>query len=207
MVLTSVTGDIDEITMDNRRIKDIEFDATDGSYEGLNAGTGDTSQFVITFEDMSAQTIAINMGTAGRFDGLTQFAGNSTAVARKQDGYESGTLSAVSVDNEGAIIGSFSNGIKKDIAAVRIALFQNAAALESVGGGYFTASANSGDAVETRAMSAGAGSVHGGALEKSNADVATEFVNIIHAQNGFQANAKTIRAADDILRELINLIR
>jgi len=56
-------------------------------------------------------------------------------------------------------------------------------------------------------MTAGAGTVHGGALEKSNADVATEFVNLIQAQNGFQANARTIRVANDILRELTNLIR
>jgi len=207
MALTSITGDINAIAIDNRRIKDIEFDATDGSYKGLNAGIGDTAQFVITFEDMSAQTITINMGTAGRFDGLTQLAGNSTAIARKQDGYEKGMLASVSVDNEGIVIGSFSNGIKKNIAAIQVALFQNPGALESVGGGYFTASANSGEVVETRAMNAGAGTVHGGALEKSNADVATESVSMIQAQNGFRANAKTIRVADDILRELVNLIK
>ena len=56
-------------------------------------------------------------------------------------------------------------------------------------------------------MSAGAGVIHGSALEKSNADVATEFVNMIEAQNGYQANARTIRVATDILRELTSLIR
>jgi len=209
MVLTSITGDINAITMDNRRIKDIEFDATDGSYKGLNATTDDDAEFVVTFAHDTAnpQTVAVSMGTVGKFDGLTQLAGNSTAVAREQDGYESGRLSTVSVDNEGIVIGAFSNGIKKNIATIQIALFQNVAALENVGGGYFTPSANSGEAVATQAMTAGAGTVHGGALEKSNADVATEFVNMIKAQNGFQANARTIRVANDILRELTNLIR
>ena len=208
MVLTSVTGNVAEITMDSRRIKDIEFDATDGSYEGLNAGTGDTAQFVITFahDNSNPQSIAISMGTIGRFDGLTQLTGNSTAVAREQDGYESGRLSAVSVDNEGTVIGSFSNGIKKNIATIRIALFQNTAALEKVGRGYYIPSADSGEAAATQALAAGAGSVHGGALEKSSAEVAAEFVNMIQAQNGFQANAKTIRAANDVLRGLTNLI-
>jgi len=207
MVLTSITGDIDQITMDNRRIKDIEFDSVDGAYSGLNATTGDTSQFVVTFEDLSAQTVGIDMGTVNGFDGLTQLAGNSTAVARSQDGYESGSLTSVSVDHEGVLIGAFSNGIKRDIATIRMALFQNTAALESAGNGYYSSSANSGDAVSTQAMSAGAGSIHGGALEKSNSDVATEFVAMIQAQNGFQANARTIRVANDILRELTNLIR
>jgi flagellar hook protein FlgE len=207
MVLGSITGNVYELTFDNRRISDITFSPSDGSYAGLSGS--DLNQFTVTFDHdtSSPQTISVNLGTIGQLNGLTQFAGNSTAVAREQDGYEAGTLSAVSVDNEGIVIGSFSNGIKRDIAVVQIALFQNPGALESVGGGYFTASANSGAAVATQALTGGAGSVHGGALEKSNADVATEFVNMIQAQNGFQANARTIRVANEILRELTSLIR
>jgi flagellar hook protein FlgE len=138
---------------------------------------------------------------------LTQFAGNSTAVAREQDGYEAGNLTAVSVSNEGVLTGAFSSGVKKDLATLQIALFNNPGGLLNVGGGSFAPSANSGGAVATQAMRSGAGSIHGGALEKSNADVATEFVSMIEAQNGFQANARTIRVANDILRELTSLIR
>jgi flagellar hook protein FlgE len=207
MVLTAISGDIHEITPDNRRIEDITFDAGDGSYVGL--GSSDTPEFMISFEhDVSnLQTIQLNLGRVGKFDGLTQFAGNSTAVAREQDGYGAGSLSAVSVNNEGIVIGTFSNGVKKNIAAMQIALFQNSSGLENMGGGYFIPSANSGEAVATQAMTGGAGTVHGGALEKSNTDVATEFVNLIQAQNGFQANARTITVANEILRELSNLIR
>jgi len=207
MVLTSITGNISSITPDNRRIEDISFAASDGSYSGLSGS--DTSQLVITFahDSSNPQTIDISMGTEGELDGLTQFAGNSTAVAREQDGYEAGRLSTVSVDNEGTVVGSFSNGIKKDIASIQMALFQNAAALENTGNGYYMSSANSGEAIATQAMTGGAGTIHGGTLEKSNTDVATEFVSLIEAQNGFQANARTIRIANDILRELTNLIR
>jgi flagellar hook protein FlgE len=207
MVLASITGDIDSITMANRRIEDISFDAGDGSYNGLSGS--DTAQFVITFahDTTSPQTISVMLGTAGKLDGLTQFAGNSTAVARDQDGYEAGRLSAISVNNEGVVIGAFSNGIEKKIATIQVALFQNTSGLERLGNGYYIPSANSGEAIATQAMSGGAGSIHGGALEKSNADVATEFVNMIQAQNGFRANARTIRVANDILRELTSLIR
>ncbi|MEE8305716.1 MAG: flagellar hook-basal body complex protein, partial [Gammaproteobacteria bacterium] len=209
MVLTSITGDVSAITAANRRIRSIEFSATDGSYSGLNSVVGDTAQFAVTFarDPSNPQTFSIAMGTTSQLDGLTQFAGNSTAVARGQNGYEAGRLSTVSVDNEGTVIGAFSNGIKKDIATVQIALFQNPAALESVGGNYFDSSANSGEPVATQALTGGAGSIHGGSLEKSNADVATEFVQMIQAQNGFQASARTIRVANDILRELTNIIR
>jgi len=207
MVLTSITGDISEITMLNRRIEDVTFDASDSSYAGL--GDGDSAEFIITFahDTSSPQTISINLGTAGKLDGLTQFAGSSTAVASEQDGYEAGSLSTVSVNNEGIVIGAFSNGIKKNIATLQIALFQNTAGLENIGSGYFIPSANSGEAIATQAMTGGAGTIQGGALEKSNADVATEFVNMIQAQNGFQANARTITVANEILQELTSLIR
>ena len=86
-------------------------------------------------------------------------------------------------------------------------LFQNAAGLESVGKGYFTASSNSGDPVALTSGSGSAGRIEGQRLEKSNVQVAEEFVTMIQAQNGFQANARTIRVANEVLRELTNLIR
>jgi len=207
MVLTSITGDIGEISMESRRIDDIAFNANDGSYAGLSGS--DTAQFVVTFEhdSINPQTIAVNLGTPEMLDGLTQFAGNSTAVASDQNGYEAGSLSTVSVNNEGILIGAFSNGIKKNIATIQIGLFQNATGLETIGNGYLIPSANSGEAIATQAMTGGAGTIHGGSLEKSNADVATEFVNMIQAQNGFQANARSIRVANEILEELTSLIR
>jgi len=207
MILTSMTGNIASIDLDSRRIEGITFDSQTGAFNGVPDGTN--MEFTVTFaHDVDhSQTIQLKLGTVGSFDGLTQFAGNSTAVAREQDGYEAGSLSAVSIDNEGVLIGSFSNGIKKDLATMAVALFKNAAGLEGAGDGYYVPSANSGAPVITQANTAGAGSIHGGALEKSNADVATEFVTLIQAQNGFQANARTITVANQILQELTNLIR
>ena len=209
MVLSSITGDIATLNPGDRRISGIEFNASDGSLAGLNSTIGDTAEFVVTFahDTTNPQTISISMGQVGELDGLTQFAGNSTAVAREQDGYSAGRLSTVSVNKEGLLIGAFSNGVKKNICALQVALFQNTSGLENVGGNYFIPSANSGGAVATQALTGGAGSVHGGSLEKSNADVATEFVSLINAQNGFQANSRTIRVATDILQELATLIR
>jgi len=207
MVLTTITGNVHQITPTDRRIEGIRFDTRDGSFAGLS--DSDTSQFVITFaqDQANPQTIKLALGTVGKFDGLTQFAGSSTAVAREQDGYGAGSLSTVSVNDAGVLIGAFSNGVKKNIAVLQIALFQNPSGLENIGSGYFTSSVNSGEAVATQAMTGGAGTIHGGALEKSNTDVATEFVNLIEAQNGFQANARTIKVANAILQELSNLIR
>ncbi|HPS55840.1 MAG TPA: flagellar hook-basal body complex protein, partial [Sedimentisphaerales bacterium] len=204
MLITSISGNVQELGVDERRITGISFDA-DGSFKSCS----DDAKFSVTFEHdtSSAQTIELSMGSPGELDGLTGFSGSSTAVAEDQDGYEAGTLSSVSISTGGVIVGSFTNNIKRDIGTVQIALFQNASGLESVGGGYYTTSANSGEAIATQGLTGGAGSIHGSSLEKSNADVATEFVNLIQAQNGYQANARTITVANEILQELTNLIR
>jgi flagellar hook protein FlgE len=205
MVLTSVTGDVAALT--DRRIEGITFSST-GSYNGLS-DLAEMTSFGIKFayDESTTQNIDVSLGTVGSYDGITQFSGASTAVVNKQDGYESGRLSSLSVSNEGILIGAFSNGIKKNIASVQVSLFQNSAGLESVGNGYFIASANSGEAVATQALSGGAGTIHGSSLEKSNVDTASEFVSMIEAQNGFQANSKTIQISNEILKELSNLIR
>jgi len=209
MILTSISGNITDITFDNRRINGVEFYANNGSFKGLNSTTGDTAQFTVTFahDPGNPQIINVSMGTVGQFNGLTQFDANSTAVAREQDGYAAGSFSNLSVSNDGLVIGSFTNGIKKDIATLQLALFQNPTALEAMGDGYFSPSANSGGAIATQALSGGAGSLRGGALEGSNVNAAKEFIGLIQAQNYYQANARTIRIANEMLRELTNLIR
>ncbi|MHC4395935.1 MAG: flagellar hook protein FlgE [Planctomycetota bacterium] len=212
LIMTSISGDVDTIDISgnsDRRINGIEFNASDGSLSGLNVGIGDTAMFEVTFahDTASPQVITVDLGTQGQFDGLRQFAGISTAVAGEQNGYPAGELTSVSVSNEGIIIGAFSNGIKKDLATIQLSLFKNPGGLESLGNGYFIPSVNSGDSVATQALIGGAGTMHGGSLEKSNADVASLFVDMIQAQNGYHANARTIKVANDMLRVLTDIIR
>jgi flagellar hook protein FlgE len=192
----------------NRRISGIEFN-TNGSFKGLTS-TSEAAEFSVQFANNPTitQTISLDLGTADEFTGLTQFSSQqSSAAALTQDGYEAGTLSSVTIDNGGMIVGTFTNGVKVDIAALQIGMFQNAGGLESIGNGYFNPTANSGDPIATLAGSGGAGNIKGKSLEKSNVDIATEFVNLMQAQNGYQANSRTIRVANDVLRELTNLIR
>jgi flagellar hook protein FlgE len=200
IVLGSMTGDG---YINNRRIQGVTFGG-DGAYADLLGG-GDPT-FSLDFGSGN-QDIRLNLGNPGQFDGLSQFGGASTVAANGQDGYEAGRLSSISVSRDGVLVGMFTNGIRQDVAALKLTTFQNPAALESVGGGMFTASANSGDPRPTNAQSGGAGAVNGGSLEKSNVDMASEFVNLIQAQNGYQANARTIRITNDMLQQLANIIR
>ena len=204
-VVTTVSGDVDLV---DRRVRGISFQA-DGSYAGLDTGIGDAPSVSMQFgtDPGTTRTIAMNLGTVNEFDGLSQFGGAFTVAQSGQDGYSSGSLASVSATREGVLVGVFTNGVRQDIAAIRLATFQNPAGLDAIGGNYFRSSGNSGSPVPTRGMAGGAGGVQGGALESSNVDVATEFVNLIKAQNGYQANARTIRVSTEMLQELSNLIR
>jgi flagellar hook protein FlgE len=216
LVITSVSGELDkswggyDVLNDsslNRRISGIEFNM-DGSYKGLNSAS-ETSTFSVRFANSPvAQEIYLNLGAEGEFTGLTQFSGqSSTASALTQNGYGSGSLSSVSIDKSGVVVGMYTNGVKVDIAQLQIGVFSNPNGLEAVGSGYYMPTANSGEPIPTIAGTGGAGTIRGQSLENSNVDMATEFVNLMQAQNGYQANARTIRVATDILRELTGLIR
>lgn len=212
MVVSAITGKVEELKYLDRRIEGITFNATDGSFTGLKS-LAELPEFTVTYAHDTAnpQTIRVAMGTKDGFDGLTQFAtgtnGTSTAVIKEQDGYTSGDLVDVSVNKEGILIGMFTNGAKKNLATLQVGLFKNPTGLEVVDSGYYIESANSGKVTSTPAMFAGAGSIHGSSLEKSNVQEADEFIQMIQAQNSYQANARTIKIANDMLKELTMLIR
>lgn len=217
LVIDSVTGELDGSWDNydihgssalNRRISGIEFNP-DGSFKGISVA-GEEAVIGVQFESnpSAIQTIELELGTPGEFTGLTQFASQqSSAAALTQDGYAAGSLSNVMIDQSGMIVGTFTNGVKVNIAALQIGIFQNPGGLEALGSGYFLPTANSGEPIATMAATGGAGKVTGQSLEQSNVDIATEFVTLMQAQNGYQANARTIRVANDVLRELTNLIR
>jgi flagellar hook protein FlgE len=92
------------------------------------------------------------------------------------------------------------------LSTLRISMFSNEAGLLRAGTTMFVQSPNSDDAIATTSGTAGAGSVRPGSLENSNVDIAREFVNLIEAQRGFQANSRVITTADQILAELMNVI-
>jgi len=208
VVVTDVTGNVVFDDYDDRRIRGITFNS-DGSFAGTGGATPDTQAITLRFGGASAtqRSVNVELGTVGQFDGLSQFGGESTVAAAGQDGYEAGYLSSLAVSRDGTISGMFTNGVRQNIAALQVATFQNPAGLLSAGQSYSEASSNSGDPRVATALAGGAGAINAGALERSNVDTAEEFVNLIQAQNGYQANARTITVTNDMLRELANLIR
>lgn len=151
------------------------------------------------------QNLDLDFGTAGQTNGMTQF-GLPGSVFGVADGYTAGSLSSVAVRSDGVIEGFYTNGQILDLDRIGVALFDNSAGLTTVGDSLWQMSGNSGNPFITSAQTASAGSIVAGTLEGSNVDIAEEFVRLIEAQRGFQANARIISTTDEVLQELVNLV-
>jgi flagellar hook protein FlgE len=137
---------------------------------------------------------------------FTQYA-NTTVVNSTQDGYEAGSLISLGVDQEGKVIGNFSNGRDNHVSTIAVASFINPQGLEKVGGNLFATSWNSGEPQVGVAGTGERGSIASSSLEMANVDLSREFTEMIVAQRGFQANSKIITTSDEVLQELVNLKR
>jgi flagellar hook protein FlgE len=185
----------------------ITFNA-DGS---LSSFTYEDPGNVIRFTTDSGASTPIEFdfspGTINGFDGLTQFSGDTNAMATKQNGYPTGNLQEFGISEDGVISGSYSNGIRKALGLIALAVFQNDSGLIREGNNIFYSSENSGVPKITPPGKMGAGSIAPQTLESSNVDLAAEFSEMIIAQRSFQANSRAIITADTILEELLRLKR
>jgi len=191
--------------------------APDGTVSGLVAGlrfnqngslasVPPQSSISIQFAGQSPQTITLDFGTPGQFDGVTQFGQEASVFADFQDGYGVGELSNISVNGDGDILGFYTNGQNRSLGELGVATFVNDSGLREVGDNLWAETPNSGVRTVGKGAQGKAGQVVGGALESSNVEVAEEFVALIEAQRGFQANARVITTTDEVLAELVNLL-
>lgn len=138
---------------------------------------------------------------------LSGFSSASSTATSTQDGFGSGTVRSMIVDQSGTIIGTFTNGQTIPMAQVAISTFANTSGLAKQGNNTWGTTLSSGLASVGAANEAGRASVLGGNLELSNVDVAEEFTRLIINQRGYQANSRVVTTADSLLQETLNLIR
>ncbi|ETR76475.1 flagellar hook protein FlgE [Afipia sp. P52-10] len=145
--------------------------------------------------------IQLNFGAGG----LTQFAdanGNVQVNQVQQDGYPAGQLQSVSINDRGRVVGNYSNGRNLDLAEIRLASFNAPNALRRVDGGAFEVTDQSGPA-----LSNAAGRIVGSSLEGSNTDIADEFTRLIVTQQAYSANTRVITTANQMVQDLLNMLR
>ena len=153
-----------------------------------------------------AMQLQLDVGQFGEFNGLTQYAstGNLQTIS---DGYSVGQLLDYEINTDGYIIGRFSNDTVQTLARIGVARFPNEQGLIRAEGNTFQTSGNSGLSMTGYAGSESGTFIISGALEGSNVDLTRELTNMVIAQRAFQANAKVITTGDQILQEIVAMLR
>ncbi|PWF49960.1 flagellar hook protein FlgE [[Kluyvera] intestini] len=129
----------------------------------------------------------------------------STVVSTSQNGYKPGSMVSYTINDDGTVVGSYSNEQKQVLGQIVLANFANNEGLKSEGDNVWSATNASGVALLGTAGTGNFGSLTNGALEASNVDLSKELVNMIVAQRNYQSNAQTIKTQDQILNTLVNL--
>ncbi len=140
-------------------------------------------------------------------NGLTELGGESVLQAAEIDGFEAGTLTGYEIDGEGIITGVFDNGQDQVFGQVALATFTNNQGLVAQSENRFSLGPNSGEARVGAPLTGSAGRISSRQLELGNVDLSRELVGLITASTGFSAAGRAVRTADDMLQELLLLVR
>lgn len=155
------------------------------------------------------QRVELNLGASAGFNGLVSNEQTSALSQQQTDGYAPGVLKQgmqnMSIDQNGVIMGSFTNGITMPMGKIAMGNVVNEAGLQDMGNNLWAVSNNSGTLTIGAPNVGGRGAFKSGALELSNADLSQSLTNLIVIQRGYQANSKTITTSDTMLNTLLQL--
>ena len=190
-------------------------DATGTQAAWQNVGTvfnfNSSGQLTPPVSSVTLQNLTVNGDNLGNVQlnfgsgGLTQYA-NSSGTAQvgqlQQNGFAAGQLQSIAVDGQNRITGTFSNGQTIPLAQITLATFNGQNALQALNGGAYAATTDSGPPIYSAT-----GTVEGSSLEASNVDIATQFSDLIVAQQAYSANARVMTTADQMIQSLLQVIQ
>ncbi len=166
----------------------------------------------VTWNDgAAASSIALNLGTAGKTDGLTQYASGETTPAVNvtsisSDGLAYGKLSSIAIGKNGVVNATYSNGQTIAIYKIAVATFADPNGLASHSDGMYSATVSSGNAALQTSGSNGAGTIYGSELESSTTDTSGQFSNMISAQQAYSAASQVITTVNKMFDTLISAV-
>ncbi len=180
----------------------VTFDA-DGNLAGFTYDQGGGG---IQLTPSGAPAFSVHLAAAdgGR---LTAHAGPSTTAMIAADGRAAADLVGLAVDGDGLIQGIYGNGATIPAGRIALATIANPAGLARIEGNAYAETPASGRATAGFMDAAAGQAIAAGTLERSNVDLSTQFADMITTQRGFQANARAMTVADDMLALLTSLLR
>ncbi|AVV85042.1 flagellar hook protein FlgE [Shewanella putrefaciens] len=156
--------------------------------------------------DLTLPNGASNLQFEINFDKSTQYAAKYNNSSLSQDGYTSGELKGVRLDDNGMLYGTYTNGQEQLQGQVILANFSNPNGLSAVSNNAWVATNTAGQAITGAPSTGTMGTVTGGYLEGSNVDTTAEMVNLMSAQRNYQSNAKVLDVNSTMQQALLNAI-
>ena len=136
---------------------------------------------------------------------FTQFGASFAVSTVQQDGYTTGQLRGLEIDDTGVLFTRYTNGQSRQQGQIAVASFTNPNGLQPVGDTSFVETFSAGSPTITTPGLSGTGLLQSGALESSNVEITSQLVRMIIAQRNFQANAQMIQTEDAVTQTVINL--
>lgn len=175
------------------QVQDLVFKA-DGS---LQSPTGNVT---LNLSPAGANPMAVELNVSG----LSQYASDFNVSRNQSDGYTAGDMTGVRIEQDGSLMAVFSNGQSLLQGQIVMANFANSSGLQQGDNTTWTQTFSSGQPTLGVPGTGTLGSLTSGSYEGSNVDLTGELVNLMTAQRNYQANAKSISAADKMTQVLFN---
>jgi flagellar hook protein FlgE len=178
---------------------------------GINYVFGPNGQMLPVISNVTLNNVVVDGVVLGDVQlihgsgGVTQFAdpnGNAQVNLLQQNGFPAGQLQTVAINDKGRVVGSYSNGRTIDLAEITLANFNGPNNLKRIDGGAFEVTDESGPAIF-----GASGKIVGSSLEGSNTDIADEFTKLIVTQQAYSANTKVITTTNQMVQDLLNMLR
>jgi flagellar hook protein FlgE len=187
---------------------DVEVTDSNGAVKGTgtisfigNAIDPTASQITITDTPAGADPLSVVLDFSA---GVTSYSGNETLQAKSSDGNTAGTLSTVTIDENGQVKLTYSNKQTALAGAVAIADFRSPQLLERSGNGLYRYT-GSGEMRYRASAQDGVGTLTPKEVEASNVNLADEFGNLILVQRGFQACSQVVSVSNDMIQQLFGI--
>jgi flagellar hook protein FlgE len=184
----------------------IVYDAKTG--QAVFGGDGGLSTFSIPAMNNDGSTVAIDLGSG--FDGVVSIDGHAIFASSRSDGVSGGTLTKYGINPNGVIVADFSNGRQSAIGRVAVYHFQNDQGLNRTGDTMFQESTDSGEPIfwtNQNGQAVTGSLVYSGRLENSNVRLDVGLTDMIIMQRAYQANAKSITTADELIQKALQMRR
>lgn len=156
----------------------------------------------LTADIPGADSISLDLN----YNGTTQFGSDFSVSKNNGNGYASGERTGQTIDKDGSVYATFSNGERLLQGQVVLANFSNPNGLSSQNGTTWTQTASSGAPLLGTPGTGLLGALTSNTLEGSNVDLTAELVGLMTAQRNYQANTKVISTNDSMMTALFQAV-